>query len=155
MFIRPPKPLTQEEIDSWAEQMFGPPKKVMTESELRDSYMEQLFGPSSTYERKVEPSNETKSEELTETKQKKARKTPIPRAVKNAVWIKYVGEEVGNTKCFVCNLKTISQMTFHCGHVIAEANGGQIHIDNLRPICSTCNQSMGTMNMDEFRNKHF
>jgi hypothetical protein len=43
--------------------------------------------------------------------------------------------------------------SFQCGHVIAEANGGVIHVDNLRPICSICNQSMGTENMDDFRKR--
>ena len=41
-------------------------------------------------------------------------------------------------------------MSFHCGHIISEANGGEIKLDNLRPICHSCNSSMGTVNMDEF-----
>ena len=41
-------------------------------------------------------------------------------------------------------------MSFHCGHVIAEKNGGSIEITNLRPICQICNSSMGTTNMDVF-----
>jgi len=41
-------------------------------------------------------------------------------------------------------------MSFHCGHVIAEKNGGSIEIANLRPICQSCNSSMGTTNMDVF-----
>jgi len=46
-------------------------------------------------------------------------------------------------------------MTFHCGHIVSHANGGSMHIDNLRPICASCNLSMGTQNMNEFRQQFF
>jgi hypothetical protein len=49
----------------------------------------------------------------------------------------------------------VTQHNFHCGHVIAEANGGRIHVENLRPICSVYNNSMGTMNMKEFALESF
>ena len=41
-------------------------------------------------------------------------------------------------------------MSFNCGHIIAEANGGGIIVSNLKPICQNCNSSMGTKNMDDF-----
>ena len=41
-------------------------------------------------------------------------------------------------------------MSFHCGHIVAEANGGQLKMDNLKPICSSCNSSMGMTNMVVF-----
>ena len=39
---------------------------------------------------------------------------------------------------------------FPCGHIIAEANGGLLKLDNLKPVCVSCNSSMGTQNMDEY-----
>ena len=39
---------------------------------------------------------------------------------------------------------------FHCGHVVAESKGGQTILENLRPICGSCNSSMGTENMCDF-----
>ena len=39
---------------------------------------------------------------------------------------------------------------FHAGHIIAESVGGLINIDNILPICSTCNLSMGSQNMKVF-----
>jgi hypothetical protein len=39
--------------------------------------------------------------------------------------------------------------------LVAEANGGKIQIDNLRPICAVCNNSMGTINMKDFAFGHF
>jgi len=81
-------------------------------------------------------------------------KERIPVAVRAAVWNNYVGSKKGETKCFVGCGRTISTFNFQCGHVQAEAKGGKVTIDNLRPICSTCNQSMGTTNMEEFIRRH-
>jgi 5-methylcytosine-specific restriction endonuclease McrA len=41
-------------------------------------------------------------------------------------------------------------MDFHCGHIVAEANGGETNLSNLKPICKNCNLSMGTINMNKF-----
>ena len=41
-------------------------------------------------------------------------------------------------------------MSFNCGHIIAEVNGGETNVSNLRPICQNCNSSMGITNMDDF-----
>ena len=53
-----------------------------------------------------------------------------------------------------CKSSKISQLNFHCGHIISDKKGGEITVDNLRPICNQCNSSMGTMNMNEFIKKH-
>jgi 5-methylcytosine-specific restriction endonuclease McrA len=52
--------------------------------------------------------------------------------------------------CYVCQ-NTIGFDKFEAGHIIARANGGNDTLSNLRPICSACNRSMGTKNMDEFK----
>ena len=39
---------------------------------------------------------------------------------------------------------------YECGHVESEATGGDMSIENLRPICSSCNKSMGIKNMREY-----
>lgn len=79
------------------------------------------------------------------------KKQTIPKAVKTAVWHTYIGEEIGKTKCMCCEITEITQMKFHCGHIIAEANGGEINVNNLMPICECCNKSMGTKNLNEFK----
>lgn len=81
------------------------------------------------------------------------RKEPIPAAVRNSVWIDY-HEDSRVGICFCCKRTKIALDNFECGHVISEKNGGQATIGNLRPICSTCNKSMGTKNMNEFIEKH-
>lgn len=84
----------------------------------------------------------------------KKKKKPIPVALKRKVWSKWVGEDVGKAKCLCCQLTDITQLSFHCGHIVAEAAGGELKVDNLKPICQSCNSSMGTTNMDDFTKKY-
>lgn len=88
------------------------------------------------------------------SKEDKPKKKTIPKALKASVWITYIGKDIGATKCPCCNTHEITQLSFDCGHVIAEALGGKTTLENLRPICSKCNKSMRTTHMDEFK-KHF
>ena len=78
------------------------------------------------------------------------RKKAIPKALKKMVWDKYIGSNIGTSKCMCFKHQEIRQIEFHCGHVIAEAMNGSTTVDNLRPICAQCNLSMGKMNMNEF-----
>ena len=87
-------------------------------------------------------------------KEDKPKKKTIPKVLKASVWITYIGKDIGATKCPCCNTHEITQLSFDCGHVIAEALGGKTTLENLRPICSKCNKSMRTTHMDEFK-KHF
>ena len=86
------------------------------------------------------------------TKIKKKRVT-IPRSVRYSVWRTYNKEM--DAECFIKCGNMISVENFECGHVIAHKNGGNINIENLRPICSCCNKSMGTMNMNDFINQYY
>jgi 5-methylcytosine-specific restriction endonuclease McrA len=83
----------------------------------------------------------------------KYKKETIPKSLKIVVWNKYFGEATGKIKCPCCNITEITQLKFHCGHIIAEKNGGTLNIDNLMPICESCNKSMGTQNLHDFRKK--
>jgi 5-methylcytosine-specific restriction endonuclease McrA len=81
---------------------------------------------------------------------KKNIKDSIPKTVKIVVWNKWIGEDIGATQCLCCKSTKITQMAFHCGHIISEKDGGKATVDNLKPICSSCNLSMATENMDDF-----
>ena len=85
----------------------------------------------------------------------KSRKKKIPKTIKNDSWNKYVGKQIGVTKCFCCNTVEINQSSFEAGHIISEFNGGPITVDNILPICGTCNRSMGKTNMDDFIKEHY
>jgi len=99
--------------------------------------------------KKEEPFNKVKNIDI------KYKKKNIPKAVKKAVWDKWVGKNIGSTKCLCCKHQEIRQIEFHCGHIISEKKGGETKVSNLRPICAQCNLSMGTMDMREFQRFYF
>ena len=80
----------------------------------------------------------------------KKKKKPISATIKRLVWNTNIGEQIGKAKCMCCNVTDMTQMSFNCGHIIAESNGGETIVSNLKPICQNCNSSMGTKNMEEF-----
>ena len=80
----------------------------------------------------------------------KSKKKAISSTIKKLVWNINIGEAIGKAKCLCCNSTDITQMSFNCGHIIAEANGGETIVSNLKPICQNCNSSMGTKNMEDF-----
>jgi hypothetical protein len=80
----------------------------------------------------------------------KAKKKKISAAIKKLVWNINIGEDIGKSKCMCCQSTDITQMSFNCGHIVAEAKGGATIVSNLKPICQNCNSSMGTINMNEF-----
>lgn len=80
------------------------------------------------------------------------RKT-IPKKVKEDLWIRYFGKKFkGN--CFVCN-DIIETHKFEAGHIKSAAKGGSDNISNLKPICMKCNRSMGTDNLNNYKNKYY
>lgn len=80
----------------------------------------------------------------------KISKQKIPATLRTQVWDHWIGSTNGKNKCLCCNVHEITQLNFACGHILSESNGGKLTIENLKPICTTCNSSMGTQNMDEF-----
>jgi 5-methylcytosine-specific restriction endonuclease McrA len=76
-------------------------------------------------------------------------KEKIPLSVKHAVWDQSFGKCMDGI-CQCCKTTPIHSTNFDCGHIISEKNGGKVHLENLRPICRTCNSSMGTQNMDDY-----
>ena len=78
-------------------------------------------------------------------------KSKIPKAIREQVWLTFIGKKFEH-KCFVnwCENK-MTPFSFECGHNIPESKGGSLDIDNLRPICSNCNKSMGNVySIDDF-----
>lgn len=82
----------------------------------------------------------------------KATKKGIPKTIRNQVWRKYCGDKL-DSKCFCCD-QVLSYECWEAGHVISEANGGQTTVENLRPICLSCNRSMGKIHMFEFMKRY-
>ena len=76
-------------------------------------------------------------------KKTRYRKKNIPKAFREQVWKRYNGD-IYEANCYVewCH-NSINTFNFHVGHDIPESKGGEMSIENLRPICSNCNLSMG------------
>lgn len=83
-----------------------------------------------------------------------AKKKSIPKKVKDDAWKKYIGNK-NEVLCICCRTNLITPFEYHAGHIQSEANGGDVTVENIRPICSACNLSMGQRNMDEFIAKHY
>lgn len=66
----------------------------------------------------------------------------IPKALKQQLWINHFGE-VFASKCSVrwCDSR-INVFNFECGHNIPHSKGGETKLENLVPICGSCNKSM-------------
>ena len=74
---------------------------------------------------------------------KKYRKKAIPVAFREQIWIRDCGR-VFDSKCktpWCQNRMTV--FDFQSGHNIPESKGGPTKPENLLPLCSRCNQSMG------------
>ena len=71
-------------------------------------------------------------------------KQKIPKALREQVWLRTFGR-VFNNKCYVswCS-NMLNPFDFEVGHIIPESKGGSTTLDNLLPICSKCNKSMGS-----------
>ena len=105
-------------------------------------------------EKNVKLKQEIQKQTITKSKSDceahKKKKKPISATIKRLVWNTNIGEQIGKAKCMCCNVTDITQMSFNCGHIIAESNGGETIVSNLKPICQNCNSSMGTKDMEEF-----
>lgn len=87
-------------------------------------------------------------------KKKRTRKKKIPPCIKQEVWLKYKGNR-SMSKCHCCRLEEITMIKFDAGHIISENECGKITIENLRPICHSCNTSMGKKNMREYMKENY
>jgi len=71
-------------------------------------------------------------------------KVKIPRALREQVWLNTCGKKF-NSKCYIRWCKNeIDVFNFQVGHNIPESKGGPTVLENLKPICCRCNQSMGS-----------
>ena len=85
---------------------------------------------------------------------KKYVKAKLPSVIRRIVWNTYVGQTNVKGKCLCCNAEEITSTNYECGHIKSEKNGGEITRENLRPICSNCNKSIGSKDMDDFMTKY-
>lgn len=82
----------------------------------------------------------------------KTQKETIPQNKRTQCWIRYYGNESqGICPISYCqNVIKTGKGGTQIGHIISEKNGGQIQLNNLRPICKRCNCEMGSLNWQDF-----
>ena len=76
----------------------------------------------------------------------------IPKKIRGEAWKIQFGTSTKGF-CFCCKTELDAFGNWHAGHVISHSSGGLDTSDNLRPVCGSCNQSMGTENMDTFKGR--
>ena len=128
-------------------------KRVEEASNLVDTCQQEVVVRTSELEKAVTVETEPEPEQGSEPIH--VRRKKIPKHIKTLVWNKYIGPDNASADCVSCRTMKISNRSFHCGHVIAESKGGDMTINNLRPICDACNGSMGTRSMNEFTKEFF
>lgn len=82
------------------------------------------------------------------------KKEKIPATLRNAIWATYISPINSTGYCCCCSIEPITKANFAAGHIVAEARGGAVTLQNLRPVCTLCNSSMGKTNMNEFIAKY-
>ena len=84
-------------------------------------------------------------------------KKRITKVKKKQAWFKEFGEKtIAVCPVSFCNTQIAYDKryngveVFAAGHIISEYNGGEAEPNNLRPICKSCNSSMGSKNWDDY-----
>lgn len=98
-----------------------------------------------TLNKSIEKNNSKKSNENITSQ--------IPKAVRDAVWMRDIGNSKSG-KCYICP-RIITDDNFEAGHIISKYNGGTDDYDNLRAICIPCNRSMKSTNLEDYKEKHY
>ena len=70
----------------------------------------------------------------------------LPKNLRENVWKIRVGRRF-SVPCLCCFRTEITVFNFHTGHIQAQSQGGTDTVDNLLPICASCNLSMGATNL--------
>jgi hypothetical protein len=75
----------------------------------------------------------------------------ITKKLRKDLWRKYFGSEREGV-CLCCD-DVIDEDNYHAGHIISRVKGGETKMENLKPICPTCNRDMMIENMDDYKSR--
>lgn len=114
-------------------------------------YMKNIFDVSPSFQAIVKSKLNEPLKNLKMATDKTPRKT-IPKKIRAQVWTNAFGSSTHGT-CYCCNSSLNCLDSWHAGHIVASANGGSDTAENLRPICVSCNQSMGIEHMESFKSR--
>jgi hypothetical protein len=75
-------------------------------------------------------------------------------SIKQQCWNMWVGDNEQTHRCFSCEKWIVRKTCFQCAYFISEVKGGKYLAENLRPICSGCNNSIDKENLESFKIKN-
>ena len=78
----------------------------------------------------------------------------IPAAMRRDVWVNCYGM-LFSAKCCICDITIEALGQWDSSHIVASSKGGHSSLDNLRPLCHSCNVSMRDRNMREYIRTHY
>ena len=58
-------------------------------------------------------------------------------------------------QCYCCSGEVHFIQNYEASHVVSVAHGGSDNIHNLRICCKSCNRSMSTKNLEDFKKEKF
>lgn len=74
----------------------------------------------------------------------------IPYVIRDQVWKKCNTNVSDLGICFTC-CNDLYFRDMECGHIKAHALGGNVTLENLMPVCKSCNKDMGIMDLFEYK----
>ncbi len=84
----------------------------------------------------------------------KRQRKPIRKGLRDKVWTNYMGKRFQGL-CYCCKIEPITVNNFEVGHNKSVYSGGSNNINNLRPICRSCNREMGTRSIEWWKKKYY
>ena len=76
----------------------------------------------------------------------------IPKKLRRKVWAKCNKGDTFHGVCYVCN-ETLDYEHMECGHDVPHVLGGKADLENLYPLCKTCNRDMGIQRLHTYRKR--
>jgi hypothetical protein len=83
------------------------------------------------------------------------RRKELPTQIQRRVWNTHVGINVALTRCMCCEEGEINNIKFAVGFLRDAHEGGTLKVDNLRPICEACDESIGLLSINEYASTYF
>lgn len=90
-----------------------------------------------------------------EARSEQYKKRTIPKPLREQVWRKYFGNSTDGVCQGICKPRNkITAFHFECGHIYPESRGGETAVENLIPLCSYCNKSLGSNDFRDWKKKY-
>ena len=128
----------------------APPEKICNICFLNNEFSEKI-NISDSLSESTDTTTNSQELEINLNELQKFKRKKFTLAEKNVIWNKDCEHE-SEGKCKACNGK-IYRHNFEVGHIMALAMGGSNQYDNLTVICGPCNKSLGTKNLQDFKNE--